>query len=132
MERKALLEIEAIKLKKEARIERRKIEEERRLLRIERVKAAANKELEKRRINEGKVVKLDDRKYMTKALNKEEPQNESNVKTELEHLKANSYLAKTVNKSKSIVNIGNNIVIIDLKEEPKLEQEKVQRLFRKY
>ena len=59
MERKALLEIEAIKLKKEARIERRKIEEERRLLRLERVKAAANKELEKRRINEGKAVKLD-------------------------------------------------------------------------
>ena len=37
---------------------------------------------------------------MTKALNKEEPQNEANVKTDLEHLKANSYLAKTVNKSK--------------------------------
>ncbi len=77
------------------------MERERKLLREERVRVAANKELEKRRIQEGKPVKLDERKYMTKALlAKEEQGKEANVKTDLNNLQANSYLTRTVNKSR--------------------------------
>lgn len=54
MERKAMLEIEVMRLKKEARIEKRKMEEERRLIRQKKIQDAANKELERRKIAEGK------------------------------------------------------------------------------